>query len=337
MRICPIPGVKEAKENAMAPDTNTIVRAEAIDWYVRLRADRTEDWEAFVAWLARDPAHSSAYDAVALADLDLAPVLTAWASQPLAANDDDRGRSWRAGRRGWLGGAAAAAALLIGVFAGPSLFSDSRYQVATAPGQQRVVDLGGGDRMVLNGGARVTLDKKQTRFAALDEGEATFIIRHDPRSPFTLELGADRVQDVGTLFNVVRDKAGQTIEVAEGAVLYNPGREAITLVAGQTLSDRTGESRIIISRKEPSAIGAWRRGQLIYRGVPLAVVAADLSRNLGTTINVTQSVAARPFSGTIQIDRNQERMFARLAAILDVEAERTGKGWIIGPRGRAAR
>lgn len=321
----------------MALEPGLELRAAAIGWHVRLRAERAEDWDAFVEWLAENPAHSDAYDAVVLADADLEPAMAAWSAKPSAANDDGAEEGWFKGRRRWFGGVGAvAAALVVAVIASPFL-KTSHYDVATAPGEQRILQLDGGSRIALNGATRVMLDKNNPRFAALDEGEATFVIEHDPKRPFTLELGADRVQNVGTLFNVIRDKDGQTIEVAEGAVLYNPGREAILLEAGQTLSDRAGASRITVSRKDAATIAAWRRGRLAYRGTPLSEVAVDLARNLGTPVVVAKSIAGRRFSGTIQIDRNQDRMFARLAAVLEVDARRTERGWMIGPRVRAAR
>ena len=49
------------------------LKAEAIAWHLRLRDDGAEAFEAFALWLDADPARSDAYDAVALADAELAP------------------------------------------------------------------------------------------------------------------------------------------------------------------------------------------------------------------------------------------------------------------------
>lgn len=323
----------------MAADINDPVWSDAIAWFIRLREDRPEDWDAFVLWLEQDPANSEAYDAIALADHDMAVVAEQMPRpEPHAVNDDDVGRGPLIGRRGWLaGGGALAAALVVAGIVGPGLLKDMTYDVVTRAGERRVVVLPGGDRIAMNGATRITLDRRTPRFASLHEGEAAFTIRHDPIAPFTLELGEDRVLDVGTLFNVVREPAGQTIEVAEGAVLYNPKREAITLAAGETLDDRVGASRIRIGRKDPETIASWRRGRLDYRGQPLSAVAADLARNLGTRVNVDPAIAMRPFSGTIVIDPNADRMFSRLGAVLDVDAVRNGTNWTLRPRKRAAR
>lgn len=59
----------------MVPETDDQIRADAIGWHIRLRDDGADGWDAFVRWLEQDLAHSDAYDAVALADAELEPVL----------------------------------------------------------------------------------------------------------------------------------------------------------------------------------------------------------------------------------------------------------------------
>ena len=321
----------------MAPEPEHAVRAAAIAWHIRLKSERTDDWDAFMDWLSQDPTHSDAYDAVALADAELDPVLAEWTPPLVAANDAGEERSWYR-RRTVLGGlGAVAATVLVGLVAGPALLRTDRFEIATRPGEHRIIELDGRDRIALNGSTRITLDKSNPRFASLRQGEATFTLVHDPKRPFTLELGDDRVQDVGTIFNVVRTADGQTVEVAEGAVVYNPQREAIAVAAGQSLTDRAGESRVILTRKDPSSIGSWRRGRLIYVGTPLSVVGSDLSRNLGVPVTVAPSISGQPFSGTIQIGPDQARTLNRLGEVLGQAVSRRDMGWMIGPRDRAVR
>ena len=316
------------------------VRAEAISWHIRLRYGGAETWEEFAEWLALDPRHSTAYDEVALGDRDIDPALADWASSRTAlTNDNWPTRSERtATRRGWIVGglsAAAAAAALV-LFTPVARPPATTYDVATAPGEQRVIMLGGRDRVALNGGTRIHLDRANPRFASLTYGEASFKVAHDPQSPFTLQLGNNRLVDVGTAFNVVVGPAGHRIEVAEGAILYNPDGERVALAAGQTLTSKAREHRIILSHKAPAEVGGWQRGRLSYRSAPLADVAADLARYLGTTVSVQPAIASRSFTGTIEIDRDENRMFPRLAQLLDVEARRSGDGWTLGPARKAA-
>lgn len=323
----------------MSSDPTPAIRAEAITWHIRLREDHADDWDAFTDWLERDPRHSTAYDVVALGDAEATPAFTEWSRSPVALTNDNRPvrkppqlhRRWIIGG---LGAAAAAAGLL--VFSPMVSPQTDYYDVTTASGEQRVVTLAGGDRIALNGETRIHLDRNNPRFASLVQGEAAFTIVHDPKSPFVLLVGNNRVEDVGTAFNVIRDLSGHRVEVSEGSILYNPKGERIALSAGQALTSKTKERRIVLTRKPATKIGGWQRGRLSYRSEALAVVAADLARNLGTTISVEPAIAGRSFTGTIEIDRNESRMFARLARLLDVDVRRGPRGWTLGSKGESA-
>lgn len=312
------------------------VHAEAIQWHIRLRDERAGEWEAFTDWLALDPRHSEAYDEVALGDTALRETLTDW-SQSTAVRTNDNApmdppvrsrRLWFAGGGLAAAAAAAAALLLVAPIGQPKA---DYYDIATAPGEHRIVTLRERDTIALNGGSVIRLDRHNPRFVSLTTGEAAFNVTHDARSPFTLSIGDDRLVDVGTRFNVVRTAVGHRVDVAEGSVLYNPDSEKIALAAGQSLTSRTGERRIVVANKPVAEIGGWQRGRLSYRSAPLTEVAADLARNLGTSIAVQPAIASRSFTGTIEIDRNEDRMFARLSQLLDVDARRGARGWTLGP------
>lgn len=308
------------------------IRGQAIDWHIRLRDGSTADWDAFVEWLESDPRHSRAYDEVALDDQDLDLTLVDLPVRELPEANDNQptpgfGRRWVVGG---LGLAAAAAAVLLVVPA--SLGGNSYYDVATAPGQQRTITLDASTRIALNGDTRLRLDHNNPRFASLASGEASFSVHHDPDRPFMLEVGDQRIQDVGTRFDVIRDATGHRVAVAEGSVVYNPDGEKITLTAGQSLTRDNEHQQIVLKRQQPSEIGGWQHGRLSYTATPLALVLADIGRNLGTAIKVDPAIARREFTGTIEIDRKQGQMLARMSELLGIEIRRAGDGWVAGPR-----
>jgi transmembrane sensor len=306
------------------------IQAEAIAWHIRLRDGGAEDWDAFVHWLEVDPAHSAAYDAVALADA----ALTAEAVQRPAANDNGQGGRWSAGRRWATALAAAGALFLLGLIALPWLTAGpDRYEVATAAGQHRTAPLGDGGSVQLNGATRLILDRNDPRYAELVAGEATFSIRHDAAQPFVVVAGDHRVQDSGTTFNLVRDRGRFSVAVIEGSVVYDPDGAAVPLAAGQTLrADRAG--RPVVGREDPQAMTGWQRGQLSYRAAPLEIVAGDLSRSLGVEVAVDPELMALPFAGSIRVDRDA---VTSLASTLGLQARRTGDSWLIEPHSRAPR
>ena len=335
-----IRAVLRGKASPMSPDPSAAIRSAAIAWHIRLSDERAQDWDEFAEWLDRDPRHSRAYEAVAIDDAALDLTLAEWARTTSAGTNDNRPvDASPVGSRRWVGwglGAAAAAAAAL-VFVTPMASRTDYYDIVTAPGEQRIVTLDGEDRIALNGGTNIRLDRKNPRFASLKSGEAAFSIVHDPKSPFELQLGDDRIVDIGTKFNVVRTAAGHTVEVSEGSILYNPRGEHITLAAGQALTSRARERRILLSRKPISDVGGWQHDRLSYRSATLTEVAADLSRNIGTPISVPPAIANRSFTGTIEIDRDESRMFARLAPLLDVEARRGAQGWTLRPIDSATR
>lgn len=308
------------------------IRAQAIAWRIQLADGDAAAWDSFVAWLEISPDHARAYDLVALAEGDAAHALAIPGAVPAPVNDV----APRPSRRVWAGLGAAAAAVALTVIGAPMLQSDG-YAIETGPGEQRQIALADGTRIMLNGNTRIELDRLRPRLARLESGEAHFAVVHNAGAPFRVQLGDDVVQDVGTVFDIMRDGAGNRVEVAQGAVRYNPNRENVTLTAGQTLTDPAGDDPVRVGRRAPSAIGGWASGRLSYDQEPLERVAAELSRTIGVSIDVAPEVADRSFSGTIRIGHDRKRFVERVAALLDLSARRTGSGWIFEPRAREAR
>jgi transmembrane sensor len=313
-------------------DEDRAIDDRAIGWHVRLRAADVSTWEAFEVWLGKDSRHLAAFEGVAALDPDIDDALGS--PQPrlsLVANGTMPAH--RASRRWWIGGASAAvAAALIAIIAGPGIFAGSRYQIATTAGQHLNIDLGDGSQIAMNGATRITLDRNDKRFAALDSGEATFSIRHDPTHPFAVDVGGVKVRDTGTVFNVVRKPEGVTVEVRAGSVVYDADKEAVPVKAGQALNAATGSTKIIVTPKRPESIATWREGRLDYDMEPFTTIASDVSRNLGTPVIVDPALAQRRFSGTITLERNHPRFFARLAALLGVKVKRDGAAWRMSVR-----
>lgn len=318
----------------MTAERDETLREEAICWHVRIADGSADDWEAFVDWLGADPAHAEAYDAIEAVDAEAGPaILEAQPPMPQAANDD----SPRPTRRWWWGGGVAASVALAAIF-GPGLVQrGDPYQVATLAGQTRTVALPSGDRIALNGNSSITLDHQNPRFAKLERGEAVFTIRHDPKAPFVVHVGEERIQDVGTVFNVVRDEDGVRVAVAEGSVLYNPESEAVTLAAGESLRDPGGNGAMIRTGVDPNAVGSWREGRLSYNATPLSLVAADLARAIGEKVKLDPVLESQRFTGTIKLDTDRARLFADLAILLNVRAEHSASGWKLVARNRAGR
>lgn len=309
---------------------NESALAAAIDWTIRLKDGSAEDWRAFTVWLEADPANLAAWDQVSMADDALAALPAAPA--PVVARADPApsrrpAPAVRPAPRRWLWGGGIAAALA-GIVSVALLQAPALYDIETAPGERRRIALADGSQILLNGGSRIALDSNDARFARLERGEALFTVVHDAGDPFEVEVGDDRLVDLGTVFDVVHEDGRLRVAVAEGAVLYNPGGERVRLDPGMALEDDGGD-QLRVGPVETAAVGGWTRGQLRYAGAPLARVAADLGRATGLRITVAPAIANQPFTGLIVLDRDRELLFQRVSALLGVRAVRSDGGWTL--------
>lgn len=308
-------------------------RREAMDWLIALRDPASADWVAFTEWLEADPANNQAYEAAALTDDAIAVALAERAgpsAEPASSNDNEEFTQPRRGRLlSWTGGAAAAA-LAVAIAVPMFQQQPQAYVIATGAGERRSVTLDDGTEVQLNGDTRLSVSREKARMVVLDRGEAAFTVVHDDAHPFVVRVGDHKVQDVGTVFNIVRSPDAIEVAVAEGSVLFNPAREAVPVGAGQRLRVDAGSRKAVVGATDAASVASWRSGRLVYSDAPLSRIAADLSRNLGVQIGAAPSIARRPFSGVILLDGDKETVVKRVGALAGVHAERTGDAWLLG-------
>lgn len=302
---------------------DTTIEHEALGWIIRQRETAFDDWVAFGDWLAV-PGHAEIYHELADADRDV-PAMLPPAPAPVFAPRRN------VGRRAWLGGAIAASLVAVLSYTVLETRADP-YAIETAAGVPRNVVLTDGTQVAMNGGSRLRLDHNDRRSVTLDRGEALFTVIHNEAAPFKLTVGGASLVDVGTVFNVVRSNGATDVAVAEGEVVYNPEGEAVHLSAGRTLRIVDRDTRLVIGEIEPGVIGGWRTGRLTYADTPLALVAEDLSRNLGYRIVASPTVAQRKFRGVISFGRDREAVLARLGPLLGVAVRRDGDRWLLVDR-----
>lgn len=164
------------------------------------------------------------------------------------------------------------------------------------PGHRREIVLPDSSRVYLGpaGTLRYTQDDRRNRLVLL-EGEAYFVVKHDPLRPFTVVTGDLSTRDIGTEFNVRYFPGSPTITIAVASgkveVLRTPAaaQNAATpssattpltaLLPGQLLQyDTLTQHSGITDLPDPSAIGAWRKGILTFHRQPLKAVTDELER-----------------------------------------------------------
>lgn len=310
----------------MRPDLHPDIEARAIDWMIRQRDPGFAEWDAFADWLAEDPGHADAYDAIASLDADLDALPPA--AKPQVVWDEAPMRR-RPSRRVWFGGAVAAALVAVVSLSSFNLLGDAN-RIETAAGEHRTITLADGSKIEINGASLVTLDDDRPRFARLERGEAMFHVVHREGDPFVVEAGKAEIVDLGTAFNVVRRNDGMSVAVSEGVVAYNPRRENVRVVAGQGLDAADGDREAPkVHDVEVANVGGWRTGLLVYNGTPLTDVADDLRRTAGMEVRIAPEASDLSFRGALIIAEDRGRTVADLAALSGTRAERQGDGWVL--------
>ena len=312
--------------------------SEAAAWHVASEGDAM-DWDGFTAWLEADPRHRAAYDEVAMGDALLcqhrdALFTASSAAQtdtpPLAANDIGTPEDRAVRRRGWTtwGPLALAASLALAValpFATRS--SDTVYATA-ARGQ--TVTLPDGSTVALAPHSQLTLDNGEMQEIALNGG-ALFDIRHDPNRPMQINAGGLTISDIGTRFDVQAADGDVRVAVADGEVHVSSATFAapVRLPAGQALRWNRVAGHVAVAPVVTADVGSWQSGRLSYSNAPLALVAQDLSRYAGVTIQVAPSDRDKPFSGTLALGHG-DAVAQDLAQLMGLELARSGDGYRIG-------
>ncbi|GAA0486582.1 FecR family protein [Parasphingorhabdus litoris] len=316
-------------------DKYDIIRDQAVAWAIRTRSADFADWEDFTLWLEADPLHNKAYEQLLSAEDQYVDLIEDAVSNnesatvpPQPANDEFVAPGIEPNRRRVLFGAIAAS-LVVAVSAGMWTQMPQPYDIITAPGQREIVALPDGSKISLNGDTKIALDHKKPRYARLEHGEALFTVVHDDDRPFIVDTADIRLVDAGTEFNVISNAQTLDVAVSEGLVIFNPDRENVSLAAGKRLYRPTPESRATVSTVAVQQVGAWRTGRLSFAGETMNEVAEALGRNLGADITVSERIAARPFSGVIQISDGDAQNMEPIAAVLGVQAKKQGKGWIL--------
>lgn len=171
--------------------------------------------EAFRRWRG-DPANARAYEAVSRVWRAFDDI-----SAPELELVRRRARRLRTtGRRTVMMRVAATLLVLVLLGGGWGLMTLDRGERHAAPdGGVQEVRLDDGSLVVLDSGAvlraRFTRDGRNLR---LEQGQARFVVASDPRRPFHVDVGEDRVTAVGTIFNIALGRDRATVTLIEGLV-----------------------------------------------------------------------------------------------------------------------
>ena len=291
-------------------------REAALDWLVRTNDPEFDRWDEFTAWLEQDPANGDAYHGLTQSESELLPLVEA---EP-EARPERRRLALVAG----VAVLAAAATAIVG----PRLMP---VDYATGPGEVRVVSLGGQDRLVINGSTRIELAGWDRRSIRLDQGQLLLKLHDEDQGKIELHSGDLTLVDVGTVFEVSRDRRHTRVIVSEGAVVADPDGAKLRLNAGQRLDTQDGATVLQATPADPASVGSFERGQLVYVDEPLEQVVSDLRRSTGLDISADPAISARRFTGTLSVAAVR-RDPKSLGPLVGVSIEQAGTAWKLGGR-----
>lgn len=290
-------------EPVIPADDAANVRTRAGEWLVAKSTAKNwskEDQAALDAWLSESSAHLLAYWRLEAA-WDSGSRLMAL-RRPMRGEARERG----AGRRNRL---ALFAAAIIALAAGGGSYGiyirePAIKSYSTAVGGRETLKLTDGSTIELTTDTAVRVAVGQTRHVWLDRGEAYFQVVHDTSRPFVLQIGDQRVVDLGTEFSAHRNGDLVKVAVVEGSVLVestasDPRYVPVTLTAGQ-VATATPRS---IRREAPSVKAierelSWRRDLLVFDDTPLAEAAERFNRyNSKKLVIADESIAKLKVGG----------------------------------------
>jgi len=254
----------------------------------------------FAAWLAASPEHAAAWTRLDAAwdefDADDDPLLEATRRDALSARRPTMGSAqWGLAAAACAVVVLAGAALAWRAFA-PTPPTGPPQLVAANAAPTFVTAVGAVSTFALSDGSTVTLDTNSAvavaygggrRAVRLLRGQAFFSVVHDPAHPFTVDVGARTVEDLGTDFDARLDGASLSVTLVKGslAVTAPDGGRPSTLTPGQRLQVSPGQGDRITTADLDQTL-AWRTGYLEFHDTPLIQAFAEMNRHGGAPVYV---------------------------------------------------
>ncbi len=197
---------------------------------------------------------------------------------------------------------------------------------ATKVGEQRLVVLEDGSRMLLNTDTRLRVDfAAAQRTIDVSSGEAFFEVAKDARRPFVVRIAGTEVVAVGTAFSVryapgaqASDELAVTLVEGQVKVRAASDRAGAALAPERTVLMKAGE-RLLLDRQPLDArapvvarvdhpdverVMAWKSNEAVFDDTPLVEAVDEMNRYNRTPIVLLDGLASGGLrvSGPYRVD-----------------------------------
>lgn len=242
----------------------------------------------------------------------------------------------RQNRRRWH----SATALLVALFIGAvGFYWWHRPVTRTAPlGERLVLTLPDSSHVELNSGSSIRYGWRfgKNRTVRLD-GEAFFDVAEEAR-PFVVRTFNAEIQVLGTRFNVRAwpdDQERSTrVTLVKGRVTLSSNRHpdrAVTLAPGETRrvdADVTQVDPLTTLDVTVEEATAWRRGDLIFKDLPLGMLLQEIERRFAVNLSVhPSSLQHQRINLALRQPANAETVIRDLARALDLRYRERSNGY----------
>jgi len=218
--------------------------------------------------------------------------------------------------------------------------STETHTYRTAPGQWSTVSMHDQSTILLAPGTSVVIEGSNVSVT----GEAYFSVVSHRASPFVVRTRNAVIRVLGTRFDVRQYPAEPVsrVVVDEGKVVVDAGSRGVgprvSAVFGARSVAQVTDSGIVTELPGTTRdYTSWTRGELIFNGLTLREVVAELSRAYDVNIDVRDSVLARK-PMVINVSVRQESL-AQVLDLIGLAAEahcvRSGKGYLVVPGRRS--
>ncbi|MDG2520530.1 FecR domain-containing protein [Caulobacter segnis] len=319
------------------PEANTSrSRSEAALWFAELknRSISVERVAAFRKW-RQDPANRRAYDEIdglwrsgdALVD---DPDMQRLAADVLASTSPSAMARRR--RRAAVGAGLLAAAIVLSV----GVWRPWQPRLVTKVGESRIAVLSDGSKVTLDTATKIVVDfAGDRRRVTLSRGRAFFDVAHDKTRPFVVEAGNERVEALGTRFEVRKDGDQVQVSLMEGAVkvenLHGDRAQSPVLAPGDQLAATDGA---VVRRKVDMQVQtSWRDGKLIFKETPLQAAVGEVNRYSQQKVELAdEGLEDVKVSGVFKTG-DTAAFASAIATLYRLELEADGRTVRLRPRG----
>ena len=306
------------------------VQAEAVTWLIRLQREErgAGDNAAFRAWVAADPDHALAFEAVS-GTWDIAAGLPRDLRGPVPVSSASNRRRVMA----------AGVAILAGGGALTFWRSAQARTFQTEVGEQKHVSLDDGTRIFLDTDTRLDVHFGETqRTTHLHYGQVNLQVATDPIRPFVVNAADAKVIAGPSNIDLRLDGAQLSVVLVKGSAdIVRAGRLAEQLQGGDRI---VIESQGAVRRDRPglASLVAWQTGQAIFDNGRLGDAVTEMNRYSNVKL-VIPELEPRDFtvSGIYAVGDNIAfaNSIARLLPVRMVQTE--GRIEIVLDKARQAR